>query len=156
MTAQAAEKLIYGGKEIRLYSNPLATYLKQSGIRFQSPVTSNWRGYIGTWEILQHQGIERLYLVALSAHKTYDEIIGLSDIFPGCDKVFAHWFTGELRCPQGALLKYRHMGYGSVYEYDLLMEFKQGVLVAKHAKNNEVPDESVDIEKIPSFLRRQQ
>jgi len=156
MTAQVSERLIYGENEISLFSNPLSIYLRQTGRSFVSPHTANWRGYVGTWEILEHEGVERLYLIALSAHKSYEEIIGLSDVFPGCDKVFAHWFTGELRCPQGAQLKYRHMGYGSIYEYDLLMEFKQGILVAKHAKHNEVPDESIDIDKIPSFLRKQQ
>jgi hypothetical protein len=91
----------------------------------------------------------------LSAHKTYSEIVGLADVFPGCDKVFAHWFTGELRCPQGAQLKYRHMGYGSVYEYDLLMEFKQGILVKKYARHNQLPEEKpVDQSEIPTFLRR--
>ena len=156
MTAQVAERLIYGDKEIPLFTNPLSLYLKQTGISFESPHTANWRGYVGTWQIIESDGVERLYLVKLSAHKTYEEIIGLSDVFPGYDKVFAHWFTGDLRCPQGAQLKYRHMGYGSIYEYDLLMEFKQGVLVAKHAKHNEAPDESVDIDKTPSFLRKQQ
>lgn len=155
MTAQVAEKLIYGDKEIPLFTNPLSLYLKQSGIFFQSPHTANWRGYIGTWEIIEVDGVERLYLVGLSAHKTYEEILGLSDVFPGCDKVFAHWFSGELRCPQGAQLEYRHMGYGSIYEYDLLMEFKQGVLVSKHARHNEAPKKiSIPSSEIPAFLRK--
>jgi hypothetical protein len=102
MTAQVAEHLIYGGKEIPLFTNPLSLFLKQSGISFQPPHTANWRGYVGTWEIIEAAGVERLYLVGLSAYKTYEEILGLSDVFPGCDKVFAHWFSGELRCPQGA------------------------------------------------------
>jgi len=139
MTAQASELLIYGGKEIRLYSNPLSLYLRQTGISFESPSTACWRGYIGTWEIIESDGIERLYLVALSAHRSYEEIAGVSDIFPGFDRVFAHWFTGELRCPQGALLDYVHGGYASTYEYDLLMDFKQGVLVNKYARHNEKP-----------------
>ena len=153
MTAQVSERLIYGGKEISLYTNPLSLYLKATGTCFESPHTANWRGYVGTWEILEHEGVERLYLVALSAHKTYKEILSLSDVFPGQDKVFAHWFTGELRCPQGAQLEYRHMGYGSVYEYDLLMDFKQGVLVNKHARHNEVPKKKEE-KDYPSFLRR--
>lgn len=153
MTAQVAEKLIYAGKEISLYTNPLSLYLKNSGTQFVSPHTANWRGYVGTWEILEHAGLERLYLVALTAHKSYEEIAGLSDVFPGYDKVFAHWFTGELRCPQGAQLEYRHMGYGSVYEYDLLMDFKKGVLVGKHARHNEAPKPK-DKKDYPSFLRR--
>lgn len=139
MTAQASELLIYGDKEIRLCSNPLSLYLKQSGISFVSPNTACWRGYIGTWEIIESEGIERLYLVELSAHRTYEDVVGVSDIFPGFDRVFAHWFTGELRCPQGELLNYVHGGYASTYEYDLLMDFKQGVLVNKHARHNEKP-----------------
>ncbi len=153
MTAQVSESLIYGGKEIPLFTNPLSLYLKNNGIAFESPHTANWRGYVGTWEILEHQGVERLYLVGLSAHKTYDEILSLSDVFPGHNKVFAHWFTGELRCPQGAQLEYRHMGYASVYEYDLLMDFKQGVMLGKHARHNEPPKKKNE-KDYPSFLRR--
>lgn len=153
MTAQVSERLIYGGKEISLFTNPLSLFLRNSDIRFVSPHTANWRGYVGTWEILEHEGVERLYLVALSAHKSYEEILTLSDVFPGQDKIFAHWFTGELRCPQGAQLEYRHMGYGSVYEYDLLMNFKQGVLVNKHARHNKVPEKKEE-KDYPSFLRR--
>lgn len=141
MTAQVAERLIYGDSEIPLFTNPLSLYLKQAGISFESPHTANWRGYVGTWQIIETDGVERLYLVKLSAHKTHEEIAGVSDVFPGYDKAFAHWFTGELRCPQGALLDYVHGGYASTYEYDLLMEFKQGVLVNKHVKHNEAPNE---------------
>jgi hypothetical protein len=153
MTAQVSERLIYGGKEIPLFTNPLSLYLKNVGLSFKSPHTANWRGYVGTWEIIEDSGVERLYLAALSAHKSYEDILGLSDVFPGYDKVFAHWFTGELRCPQGTQLEYRHMGYGSVYEYDLLMEFKQGVLVNKHARHNQVPEKKEE-KDYPSFLRR--
>lgn len=153
MTAQVAERLIYGGKEIPLFTNPLSLYLKNSGTSFVSPHTANWRGYVGTWEILEYEGVERLYLVELSAHKSYEEILSLSDVFPSHDKVFAHWFTGELRCPQGALLDYIHGGYDSTYEYDLLMDFKQGVLVNKHARHNQIPEKKAE-KDYPSFLRR--
>ena len=153
MTAQVAERLIIGGKESLLFTNPLSLYLKQAGITFKSPHTANWRGYVGTWEIIESEGLERLYLVMLSAHKSYEEVISLSDVFPGHEKVFAHWFTGELRCPQGAQLEYMHMGYGSVYEYDLLMDIKQGVLVNKHARHNGVPKEKKEND-YPSILRR--
>lgn len=153
MTAQVSERLIYAGKEIPLFTNPLSLYLMANEISFQSPHTANWRGYVGTWEIFEHQGVERLYLVGLAAHKTYEEILSLPDVFPGHDKVFAHWFTGELRCPQGAQLEYRHMGYASIYEYDLLLEFKQGILMGKSARHNELPQKSTNAKK-PSFLRR--
>ena len=63
MTAQVSERLIYSGKEIPLFTNPLALYLKQAGISFESPHTANWRGYVGTWQIFETDGVERLYLV---------------------------------------------------------------------------------------------
>ena len=136
MTAQASERLIYGGKDIRLCSNPLSMYLKQSGISFVSPSTACWRGYVGTWEIIESAGVERLYLVELSAHRSYEEIVGVSDIFPGFDRVFAHWFSGEIRLPQGDLLEYVHGGYASQYEYDLFLEIKKGLVVSKRAVHN--------------------
>ena len=139
MTAQVSEKLLYEGKSIFLFSEPLALYLKQNGIEFESPHTANWRGYVGTWEVIEAEGAERLYLIGIKAHKDYETILTLPDLFPGFDKVFAHWFTGELRCPQGELLNYVHGGYASTYEYDLMMEFKQGVLIYKYAKHNKSP-----------------
>ena len=153
MTAQVSERLIYGGKEIALFSNPLSLYLQQTGNSFESPHTACWRGYVGTWEIIESGGVERLYIVGLSAHKTYEEVLSLSDVFPGYSKVFAHWFSGELRCPQGEMLDYVHGGYASSYEYDLLMEFKHGVLVNKHARHNKPPPKK-DEKDYPSFLRR--
>jgi hypothetical protein len=139
MTAQASEKLLYEGKAIRLCSEPLALYLKQNAIRFEAPNTACWRGYVGSWQIIEAEGAERLYLVGIEAYKDYETILTLTDLFPGFDKVFAHWFTGELRCPQGELLNYVHGGYASTYEYDLMMEFKQGVLVHKYAIHNTDP-----------------
>jgi hypothetical protein len=139
MTAQASEELLYEGKNIRLCSEPLALYVKQNEIRFQAPNTACWRGYVGSWQIIEAESVERLYLVGIEAYKDYETILTLKDLFPGFDKVFAHWFTGELRCPQGKLLNYVHGGYASTYEYDLMMEFKQGVLVHRYAKHNTYP-----------------
>ena len=146
MTAQVSEKLLYEGKSIFLFSEPLALYLMQNQIRFTSPHTANWRGYVGTWEIIETEGVERLYLVGIEAHKDYETILTLPDVFPGFDKVFAHWFTGELRCPQGDLVEYVHMGYASTYEYELFLEFKQGVLVHKYAIHNK-PIEKPEVSK---------
>ena len=142
MTAQVSERLIYGGKEISLFTNPLSLYLQNARVSFDSPHTANWRGYVGTWQILEHAGIQRLYLVDLVAYKG-DQELGLRDIFPGFEKVFAHWFTGQLRCPQGAQLEYHHMGYASIYEYDLLMDFKQGILAGTHARHNQLPEKTL-------------
>jgi hypothetical protein len=140
MTAQVSETLIYHGKELMMFSNPLNPYLRATGIEFVSPSTANWRGYEGTWEIKGSEETgEGLYLVRLEAHRSYEEIIGLAELFPGYpDGVFAHWFSGEIRLPQGKLLEYVHGGYASQYEYDLFIEIKKGLVVSKRAVHNTV------------------
>jgi hypothetical protein len=57
-------------------------------------------------------------------------------IFPNQKKVFAEWFSGEIKIPQGKMLHYEHMGYISIFEKDLFLEFKKGVLYNKREVDN--------------------
>jgi len=62
MTAQVREKLIYNGDTHWMASEPLSDYLKtRPEIRFAIASTACWRGYFGTWEIIDDQ----LYVVEL-------------------------------------------------------------------------------------------
>jgi hypothetical protein len=80
---------------------------------------------VGTWEI---KG-SRLYLRGISGTYEDGSPATLESIFPGFpDRVFAHWYSGTLRIPQGEMLKYAHMGWASVYERDLLIEVADGVV----------------------------
>jgi hypothetical protein len=133
MTAQAAEILHYKDRELALCAEPLDLYLENNNIRFDSGTISTacWRGYIGEWLIENR----RLYLIGLN--NLDDEPIALSKIFPDNTKrVFAHWVTDELHCPEGKLLTYVHGGYGSTYERDLFLELRQGELVAERLVYN--------------------
>jgi len=138
MTAQAAEILHHKGRELALCAEPLDLYLENNNIRFDSETISSacWRGYIGEWLIENR----RLYLIGIQ--NLDNEPIPLSKIFPDNPKrVFAHWVTGELRCPEGKLLNYVHGGYGSTYERDLFLEFRQGELMAERlVYNGNSPD----------------
>lgn len=130
MTAQIAERLIYDGQEHALLSNPLTSYFEQGGVKpdFRATSTANWRGYVGTWEVLG----DRLYLVSLKGWLRGGEEVNLETVFPGFpERVFAHWFTGQLRIPQGRQLQYVHMGYGSTYERDVMLSVRHGVLLQK-------------------------
>jgi hypothetical protein len=61
----------------------------------------------------------------------------MESVFPGfTDRVFAHWFSGRLRIPQGKRLEYVHMGYASTYERDVLLTLQNGVVVAKEVRVN--------------------
>jgi len=58
-------------------------------------------------------------------------------LFPGFEKrVFAHWYSGTLRVRDGQMLNYRHMGYMSVFERELLIEVEHGVVTGERIKDN--------------------
>jgi hypothetical protein len=66
----------------------------------------------------------------------------LATVFPKYpDRVFAHWYTGNLRVPQGKRLHYVHMGYGSTYVRDLFLEIEKGVLINTHTQHNGVSEQ---------------
>lgn len=137
MTAQISEKLLFEGERHAMCTNPLGDYCALGGElpNFASNCTALWRGYVGTWEVIN----ERLYLVDLSGELESGEDANLETVFPGYgDRVFAHWYSGTIRLPQGKMLEYVHMGYGSTYERDLLLEFKKGILTSRLVKVNGV------------------
>ena len=138
MTAQFSEILHLRGEKLSLCSQPLDSYLDSAAnpIKFEATSTALWRGYVGSWTIENN----RLYLTKLSGNTQTDEglkKVVLTDMFPGYpDGVFAHWYTGEMRCPQGELLKYVHGGYASSYEKDLFIDVRQGVVVGERVVEN--------------------
>ena len=154
MTAQFSEHLLFRGEKLSLCTEPLAEYLETGGnrIKFDAEWTACWRGYVGTWAI---EG-ERLYLVKLSG--TSSTCAGLikrtlADLFPDYpDGVFAHWYTGELRCTKGQLLKYVHGGYASRYEQDLFIDVVRGVVVAERVVVNGVAEPDLSGQPAPIEL----
>lgn len=140
MTAQISEKLIFEGKRVALLSNPLDDYFSLGGRNpgFQSGSTALWRGYVGTWEILK----DRLYLIDLHGLLESGDDATMESVFPGfSERVFAHWFSGNLRIPQGKQIKYVHMGYGSTYERDVLLTIQNGVVLKQEVRHNgEAPE----------------
>lgn len=137
MTAQLAETLILNEQKVAMCSTPLECYFSFGGVRpdFAETCTALWRGYIGTWEIIEG----RLYLIALNGTLRTGEAASLATIYPEYpERVFAHWYSGILRIPQGELLEYVHAGFGSIYEQDLLIDIENGLVIntSTHANTN--------------------
>ncbi len=135
MTAQVSEKLLLNGQQLRLCEVPLNAYFALTGVapRFRAETSACWRGYTGTWDIQD----SRLYLIDIGGSYEDGTPITLESLFPGfAERVFAHWYTGTLRAPQGELLKYRHMGWASTFERDLLIEVEDGVVKAMQVQDN--------------------
>lgn len=81
-----------------------------------------WRGYQGTWEIRDG----RFFLKALRGRfRLHSQ-----------EPILAHWFSGVLRIPQGEVLQYVHMGFGSVHEQELHVKIEQGVVAATRVVDN--------------------
>ncbi len=135
MTAQIAETLILDGRKFAMCSEPLEYFFRFGGARpdFAERSTALWRGYIGIWEIID----DRLYLIDLRGTLRNGGDASLQTVFPDYPvRVFAHWYSGTLRIPQGQMLEYVHAGYGSIYERDLMIEIEHGVLVSSFTKQN--------------------
>jgi hypothetical protein len=135
MTAQIAERLIYEGRETSMCSEPLGDYFAFGGEKpeFEATCTALWRGYVGTWEI----ECDRLYMTSLHGVLKGGGEATLDTVFPGYPKrVFAHWYSGSLRIPEGQMLEYVHMGYGSTYERDLIVEIEKGLVIGSSIRCN--------------------
>jgi hypothetical protein len=145
MTAQSPERLHYQGEEVAMYAEPLSDYfaLSESTPPFVWTSTNCWRGYVGRWEIAD----SRLYLIELRGRLKDGSEASIATIFPDFpERVFAHWYSGTLRIPQGKRLEYVHMGYHSTFERDLLLDLKQGVVIGSRIKHNGTPDSYSDRE----------
>lgn len=135
MTAQIAETLHYEGQQLSMCTEPLGDYFALGGQNpgFESNCTALWRGYIGTWEIVGG----RLYLIELHGTLEGGGEASVATLFPDfSERVFAHWYSGTIRIPQGKQLEYVHMGYASTYERDLFLEIEKGVLKRTRVRQN--------------------
>lgn len=155
MTAQFAEALFHVGKYHRLCTLPLESYLDVSqkralftGLYANTACT---RRYVGAWEIVDG----RLFLIKL--HMWGEADFPLDVLFPQQQEpIFAHWFTGILRCPKGALLKYVHFDFRSIYERDWLIYIKEGMVEGERVVINPPPPprDSRELDDIPEFLKK--
>jgi hypothetical protein len=60
-------------------------------------------------------GCRITFIVTDKAYIEGYEEVDLNYVFPNQEKVFADWFTGEIRIPTGDMLKYVHTAYCSVF-----------------------------------------
>ncbi len=138
-TAQHPDSLVYQGETLPIFSNPLESFFNEKNPRpnhlFPFLSTACWRGYIATWKIEEKQ----LHLINLKncAPPSEAREIPLSSVFLGRKgPVRADWYSGTLRIPQGKELLYVHMGYGSVYEKELILTIERGKVVREEVVDN--------------------
>ena len=137
MTIQAGDILSYNGEKTTIATEPLKPYLKtRSDVSFIYKSTAFVRGYIGTWKIRN----KKLYLISLLGFVNNNEKVDLNYLFPNKIEVFAGWYSGDIRIPEGELLKKINLGYASVFEKDRILNIKEGILISETVKDNTKPD----------------
>ena len=142
MTGNSAPSRARGRRAIvsklqRAWINPLDEFFatREARLQFKVNYTALRRGYVGQWEIIG----DRLHLTELRGTLKSEDEASVATIFPGCTgSVFAHWYSGTIRIPQGELLEYVHGGYASTYERDLLLELERGVVKNVHVRQNSI------------------
>lgn len=133
MTAQVHEKLVIDGQPASMAfcppipaNHPRIVELNETEVDRDAPSiihsTACWRGYIGSWEIKDG----RFYLVGLIGRLR----------FIGTEPLLADWFSGVLRIPQGEMLHYVHMGFGSIYEFEEHIKIEAGQITARQRIEN--------------------
>ncbi len=133
MTAQLKEILFYKGDKVAMATEPLDSYLQhRKDINFSCRSTGCYRGYFGIWELRDN----KLFIVKLQAFIENYKVVDLKYLFPDKNEVFADWFSGEIRIPQGEMLQYVHLGYESIFEKDLMLKFEQGILIDERVIDN--------------------
>ena len=135
MTIQAGDILSYNGEKTTIAIEPLKPYLEtRSDVGFILKSTALVRGYIGTWEIRN----KKLYLISLLGFVDNNKKVDLSYLFPNKTEVFADWFSGDIRIPEGELLNKINLGYASIFEKDRILSFKEGILISETIKNKTI------------------
>ena len=153
MTAQFHESLMLEGKQTAMASTPglptdhprvirltgdeieaMEAEIIRQGYLPRFGNTACWRNYIANWEIKE----QKLYLNSIDGYYRLEE----------GPPLHATWYSGTLRIPQGELLEYVHMGYGSLCVRDLMIEVEHGEVVSSQVVINSLP------EKAPSRWER--
>jgi hypothetical protein len=135
-TAQYPDKIIYNKTEYKLHSNPLESYFdKNPDKRPKGGLMSTalWRGYVATFEIRDNQlflkDIEIQYRDTTNKDNyDYKWRSVLDAVFPDQKNIKIEWLTGLLVLPQGKVVNYVYMGYGSTYQRYILLELDKGDL----------------------------
>jgi hypothetical protein len=144
-TAQRGDILVLKGKKYSIYTNPLRPFLDRNPGRLpESNIisTSNWRGYVATWEVKN----DRLVLTDVGMLQSVgkpSEVNPSTEIrsvmatmFPEQNEVLADWFTGNIIIPDGELVRYVHMGYASMYSKYIILQVKNGAITRNWTAEN--------------------
>jgi hypothetical protein len=164
-TSQFGDILIWKGDTLTLFSNPLELrsdwdelskiidslllnedrrfYPKKYEAEEVESMRSSacWRGYIAEWTIVN----DKIYLSNIYACHDNKVKINLKEIFGKELKgnlLFANWISDKLNVPKGECIEWVNLDYNSIYETEITLEFRDGILVEFKTYNNYIARKS--------------
>jgi len=163
-TSQSGDILIWKGDTLTLFSNPLEMrpdWKKLHNIiiaelekedqrlypqKYKGEVeelgsTACWRGYTVEWKIVD----DKIYLNNIYACYDRKVKINLKKLFYkefSFDLLFAKWINGKLFVPKGKCIEWVNFGYKSIFENEIVLEFKEGVLKETTSYSNYIKKSS--------------
>ncbi len=123
------------GHDYSLASNPLRHYLEMNNITIEGYCTVCNEGYLTDWDLIDN----KLYLVDVTPCYTDEEgemVMSMEHLFPGEERVFADWFSGELEIYKGEMLDYSQINFKSTFEEHIYIEIKEGEIVNTYVEDN--------------------
>ena len=143
VTAQVGDSIKLDGSWHTLWSLPLEVLFGRSSIKPFPEVfsTANQRGYRAAWDIVGNE----LYLVGFEGQ--FDQYqdpnaliapgIRVKDILSSSKwPIFADWYSGSLRIPQGEVLQYVHYSFATVTAADFFIDVQDGIVVGRRIVDN--------------------
>jgi hypothetical protein len=154
-TGQAGDRIIIGKDTLELLATPLDKILSERNISAADIwstknfdwSTACWNGYIAMWKLENN----RLYLEEIGPCNYYDYPKGdypkadLQKLFPDLysdGHIFASWLNEELLIAKGKMLWYMHDAFDRIYEKELGLTFKNGILEKSNEYDNSKTKES--------------
>jgi hypothetical protein len=133
VTAQVADSVAIDGEPWLLLDTPLDGLLARiDAPDFVAPHTANWRGYVAQWrvdrDVLSLAGIE----ATVAGPDGRPRPVSGRDALGGVGvPLVADWVTGTLRVARGDQVRQVHLGFGSRWEEEVLLEVERGRVVAR-------------------------
>jgi len=140
MTPQIGEVFLMNQEQYFINEQPLHQYFItfKNPPYFTPPSPTCWRGYYGKWELRE----DELYLINFRGYLDGFDEVDITYLFPRQDEVFASWFTGTIKVPQGKVIEWNKTLNASIHEEYLHLTFENGRLI-----NYECIETSIDKEK---------
>ncbi|MBQ1782013.1 MAG: hypothetical protein II007_00005 [Gammaproteobacteria bacterium] len=119
--------------------------------------SSNWRGYLAKWEISRDKLLLKDVTIRVRDNDSgeYSELSLIDELFKYRGGDLAYWYTGALILPQGKMVEYVHMGYGSRYERYRVIRVARGYVLEDLRMSGE-EFEAYRTKKFEEFMKQPQ